>query len=348
MNKKIILATFLAVSGTVFWACDSKNKTKEKPSVAVHRPEDIDPDSPPFSADSAYKYTADQVAFGPRVPNTEAHRKAGDYLIETLRSFGAQVTVQEFESMAFDGTMLKMRNIIGAINPEAKKRIMLAAHWDTRPWADKDYQRKDEPIDGANDSASGVGILLEIARVINRSQEKPGVGVDIVLFDGEDYGYDESTQRSKVNRLANSGTDSWCLGSQYWAKNKHVPNYKAEFGILLDMVGSKTAKFAKDESSRNYAGSVLDKVWSVAKQIGYGSYFVNVNTPGITDDHDYVNQAGIPMIDIIEYNPISNDYFAPYHHTHQDNMNIIERRSLKAVGQTVLEVIYREGQTGGV
>jgi Zn-dependent M28 family amino/carboxypeptidase len=219
---------------------------------------------------------------------------------------------------------------------------MLAAHWDTRPWADKDYQKKEEPIDGANDSASGVGILLEIARVINGAQAKPNVGVDIVFFDGEDYGYDESTQRDKVNKLANSGTDTWCLGSQYWAKNLHVPGYKADYGILLDMVGSKTAKFAKDASSRNYASHVLNKVWDVAHKIGYGDYFVNVNTPGITDDHDYVNQAGTPMIDIIEYNPLTNDYFAPYHHTHQDNMTIIERRSLKAVGQTVLETLYRE------
>lgn len=342
MNKKIIFATFLALSGSVFWSCDSKNGTKEKPTVSAHKPESIEPESPPFSADSAFKFTAAQVAFGPRIPNSEAHRRAGDYLIFKLKKFGAEVTVQEFEMMAFTGEMLKMRNIIGTINPAAKKRIMLSAHWDTRPWADKDYQRKNEPIDGANDSASGVGILLEIARVISQAKEKPNVGVDIVLFDGEDYGYDESTQSHLVNRLANSGTDSWCLGSQYWAKNLHKPGYKADFGILLDMVGSKTAKFAKDASSRNYASFVLDKVWNVAREIGYGSYFVNVNTPGITDDHDYVNQAGTPMIDIIEYNPISNDYFAPYHHTHQDNMNIIERRSLKAVGQTVLEVLYRE------
>jgi hypothetical protein len=342
MNKKLIAATFLTVLSSVFWSCDSTTQKQEKVGKApeIKEPEMLK--SPAFIADSAYKYTAAQVAFGPRIPNTEAHVKTGDYLIAKLKAFGATVTVQEFESMAFDGKMLKMRNIIGSINPEAKKRVMLAAHWDTRPWADKDYQKKEEPIDGANDSASGVGILLEIARVINGAQAKPNVGVDIVFFDGEDYGYDESTQRDKVNKLANSGTDTWCLGSQYWAKNLHVPGYKADYGILLDMVGSKTAKFAKDASSRNYASHVLNKVWDVAHKIGYGDYFVNVNTPGITDDHDYVNQAGTPMIDIIEYNPLTNDYFAPYHHTHQDNMSIIERRSLKAVGQTVLETLYRE------
>src|SRR5688572_23048232 len=298
MNKHIIVATFLAVSGSVFSGCETKTSTTEKPTASAEQPNLVKPISPAFNADSAYKYTATQVAFGPRIPNSEAHVKTGDYLIAKLKEFGAEVTVQEFESMAFDGKMLKMRNIVGSINPAAKKRVMLSAHWDTRPWADKDYQKKEEPIDGANDSASGVGILLEIARVIHEAKEKPGVGVDIVLFDGEDYGYDESTQSDKVNKLANSGTDSWCLGSQYWAKNKHKAGYDAEFGILLDMVGSKTAKFAKDGSSRNYAGFVLDKVWSVAQQIGYGSYFVNVNTPGITDDHDYVNQGGVPMIDI--------------------------------------------------
>jgi glutaminyl-peptide cyclotransferase len=341
MNKNIFAAGFLALFGTVLWSCDTKTD-QEKTTSVIEKPQPVQLESPPFLADSAFKYTAAQVAFGPRIPNTEAHVKTGDYLIQKLKEFGAEVTVQSFEGMAFDGKMLKMRNIIGAINPKATKRIMLSAHWDTRPWADKDYQKKEEPIDGANDSASGIGILLELARAINEAKTKPNVGVDIVLFDGEDYGYDESTQREKMNRLANSGTDSWCLGSQYWAKNKHVKDYKADFGILLDMVGSKTAKFAKDESSRNYAGFVLEKVWGVAQQIGYGEYFVNVNTPGITDDHDYVNQAGVPMIDIIEYNPLSNDYFAPYHHTHQDNMSIIERRSLKAVGQTLLEVVYRE------
>src|SRR5688572_14718023 len=342
MNKNIITAGFLAVFATVLWSCEPKTKKEETTTTAPEKVEPVKLTSPAFNADSAYKFTAAQVAFGPRIPNTEAHVKCGDYLIAKLKEFGAEVTVQRFESMAFDGKMLKMRNIIGAINPKATKRIMLSAHWDTRPWADKDYQKKDQPIDGANDSASGIGILLELARVINEAKDKPDVGIDIVLFDGEDYGYDQSTQGHLVNKLANSNTDSWCLGSQYWGKNKHVKDYKAEYGILLDMVGSKTAKFAKDESSRSYAGFVLDKVWSVAQQIGYGEYFVNVNTPGITDDHDYVNQAGVPMIDIIEYNPISNDYFAPYHHTHQDNMSIIERRSLKAVGQTLLEVAYRE------
>ncbi|KAA9340977.1 M28 family peptidase [Adhaeribacter soli] len=342
MNKRIIAAAFFAAFSSVLWSCETKTKKEETTTTATEKPEPVKLESPAFNADSAYAFTAAQVSFGPRIPNTEAHVKAGDYLIAKLKEFGAEVTVQSFESMAFDGKMLKMRNIIGTINPAAKKRVMLSAHWDTRPWADKDYQRKDEPIDGANDSASGVGILLEVARVINEAKGKPDIGVDIVLFDGEDYGYDESTQSDKVNKLANSGVDTWCLGSQYWMKNKHVPGYDAAYGILLDMVGSKTAKFAKDESSRSFAGGVLDKVWSVAQQIGYGDYFVNVNTPGITDDHYYVNQAGIPMIDIIEYNPLTNDYFAPYHHTHQDNMSIIERRSLKAVGQTLLEVLYRE------
>src|SRR5688572_24701031 len=218
MNKHLIVATFLAVSGSVFSGCETKTSTTEKPTASAEKPETVKPVSPTFNADSAYKYTATQVAFGPRIPNSEAHVKTGDYLIAKLKEFGAEVTVQEFESMAFDGKMLKMRNIIGAINPAAKKRIMLSAHWDTRPWADKDYQKKDQPIDGANDSASGIGILLELARAINEAKDKPEVGIDIILFDGEDYGYDQSTQGHLVNKLANSNTDSWCLGSQYWGK----------------------------------------------------------------------------------------------------------------------------------
>ena len=286
---------------------------------------------PEFSADSAYLYVKKQVEFGPRVPNTSQHRACGDYLISSLKQFGAEVTVQEADLSTFDGTILKAKNIIGAYNPEAETRIMLFAHWDTRPWADNDKNEKNHksPVMGANDGASGVGVLLELARIINKT--KPSVGVDIIFFDAEDYG-------------ASSGNeDSWCLGTQYWARNKHVPNYRARYGILLDMVGAPGATFYREQISDNYAKYVVDKVWSKAAELGYGQYFVDKPGGAITDDHVYVNQlAGIPAIDIIQYDPYSMTGFGNYWHTVNDTMENIDPNTLKVVGTTLLHVIYNE------
>lgn len=292
--------------------------------------------APDFSGDSAYSFVAAQVAFGFRVPNTIAHVKCGDYLVAKLKQYGATVIEQDFQAKAFDGTMLKSRNIIGSINPKATKRILLAAHWDTRPFAEKDSSNKNSPIDGANDGASGVGVLLEMARVFNQSNIKPSVGIDFIFFDSEDYGHSEG--------MAGTGTaDSWCLGSQYWAKNKHTPNYAAYYGILLDMVGAKGAAFAMEGTSMNYAPEIMTKVWNTANTAGYGQYFIYQKVPGITDDHSYVNSlAKIPMIDIIEYNDEEQSFFGWYHHTHNDNMKVIDPKTLKAVGQTLLEVLYNE------
>jgi glutaminyl-peptide cyclotransferase len=245
--------------------------------------------------------------------------------------------VQSFQMRAFDGKMLNLRNIVASYNPDAANRVLLAAHWDTRPFADKDSSNPDKPIDGANDGGSGVGILLEIARTINSAQQKPDVGVDLIFFDGEDYGRPEESEFPSMQ-------DDWCLGSQYWSKNLHKPNYKARYGILLDMVGAENAKFAREGTSMQYAKNVVDKVWKAGNKLGYSDYFKYVNAPAITDDHSYVNAvAGIPMIDIIEFNMGNpDDYFGPYHHRHTDNLDVISKNTLKAVGQTVLHVVYNE------
>ena len=286
---------------------------------------------PEFSADSAYHYVKTQVDFGPRVPNTAEHKACGDYLISSLTKFGAEVTVQDADVTTFDGKTLHARNIIGSYNPEAETRILLFAHWDTRPWADndKDVKNHKTPVLGANDGASGVGVLLELARVLNKT--KPSVGVDIIFFDAEDYG------------AASGNEDSWCLGTQYWARNKHVPNYRARYGILLDMVGAPGATFYREQISDNYARYVVDKVWSKAAELGYGQYFVDKPGGAVTDDHVYVNQlAGIPAIDIIQYNPYSMTGFADYWHTVSDTMENIDANTLKVVGTTLLHVIYNE------
>lgn len=294
---------------------------------------------PEFNADSAYTFIAKQIAFGPRVPNTPAHQACGDYLINKLKSYGMIVETQEFDAPAYDGKHLHLRNIIASYRPEAQKRIMLAAHWDTRPVADRDSVNTQQPIEGANDGGSGVGVLLEIARQLQQA-DSLNVGVDLFLFDGEDYGEPENYQ-SAVSESQQKVW--WCLGSQYWAKNKHKQNYIAYYGILLDMVGAKNATFYQEEVSRRNAGIVNKKVWDAAHKLGYGQYFIYQNSPEILDDHVYVNyEAGIPMIDIIEYEPGGEGYFASYHHTHADNMDIISRETLKAVGQTVLYAVYHE------
>lgn len=331
----------VAVSAAL-WSCgDSDRPAREReertPTPTVSRLEGVV--APQFNADSAYAYIEKQVGFGPRVPNTTPHRQTGDYLIAKFNELGANVTVQEFEAQAFDGTTLLLRNIIASYNPQAGKRVLLAAHWDTRPFADKDPDESKwrQPIDGANDGGSGVGVLLEIARLLN-THDNPQVGVDIILFDGEDYGEPEFMNEDEKSR----NRVYWCLGSQHWAQNKHVRNYAAYFGILLDMVGGEGAQFYREGYSREMAPSVVKRVWAWAHELGHGRYFKYNNSEPIIDDHLYMNRAGVPSIDIIEFDPASDFYFGDYHHTHKDDMSIISRETLKAVGETVLHTVYHE------
>lgn len=283
--------------------------------------------TPDFNADSAYAYVKAQVDFGPRVPGTPSHAKCADYLVSKLKSYGFDVMVQKGTVQTFDKKQFILKNIIASYKPDAQSRILLCSHWDTRPWADSDTKDKDKPFDGANDGASGVGVAMEIARQISLSPAN--IGVDIIYFDLEDYG-------------TSGDDDSWCLGSKYWSENLHKPDYYANFGILMDMVGAPNAIFPKEGISMEYAPAVVDKVWKTASDIGYSSYFIpqTKNFVG-SDDHVPVNEAGIPCIDIIEYNQAKSG-FGDYHHTHKDNMSVIDRNTLKAVGQTLLEVIYSE------
>lgn len=321
---------FLVMVGLLFTAASCKTNNSKSPSAASEQETVIVPD---FNADSAYSFVQAQVDFGPRVPNTPQHAATGDYLAGKLEEFGASVTNQYADLIAFDGTILKARNIIGSYNPDNRKRILLMAHWDTRPFADEDPDESNyhTPILGANDGASGVGVLLEIARQIN--MQEPRLGIDIIFFDAEDYG-EPSFSRGHQGEF-------WALGSQYWSRYPHAPNYNARFGILLDMVGGKDAVFRKEGYSEHYAKNINKKVWNKARELGYGRYFADDTNGGyVTDDHLYVNKnIGIPSIDIIPYD-FSEDHSA--WHTLRDNMSIIDRNTLKAVGQTVLAVIYNE------
>lgn len=287
---------------------------------------------PVFNADSAYHYIQTQVDFGPRVPNTKEHVACGEYLAQKLEEYGAKVSNQYADLLAFNGTILKARNIIGSYNPENKKRILLFAHWDTRLWSDADPDKKNHhtPVLGANDGASGVGVLLEIARLIN--QQAPTLGIDIIFFDAEDYGKREYKD------------EYWCLGSQYWSRNPHITGYNARFGILLDMVGGKNATFYRELYSEEYARSTNKKVWKKAKELGYSTTFIDEAGAMITDDHLFVNRiARIPSIDIVPYIvDAEHSNFGDFWHTVNDDMSGIDKKTLKAVGQTVLEVIYNE------
>lgn len=304
-----------------------------KVSTPEKQPEKPRVQTPLFDQDSAYQFVADQVAFGPRVPGSEAHKACGDWLVEKLSGYGLQVLEQEGTVKAFNGVQLPLRNIIAQHAPEKQKRILLFAHWDTRPFADHSENDKSNPIDGANDGGSGVGVLLEVARQI--SLKTTNAGIDIIFFDVEDYGQPSGT-------MLEENTGSWCLGSQYWGKNPPIADYKADFGILLDMVGAKDAVFPKEAISMKQAPQIVNKVWRTAEKLGYGNRFLNETKYFVgVDDHQYVNDlAGIPSIDIIQCD-MERGTFGSYWHTHEDNMDVIDRETLKAVGQTVLEVVYQ-------
>lgn len=318
----------------VLASCDNFSKTTHEKQPQSQQTESEKPNIkfPDFNKDSAYFYVETQVNFGPRVPNTKEHEACAEWLGSFVRKYADTYYVQKFDAKAYNGTILKSTNIIAIVNPEAERRILLTAHWDTRPFADHDKERTNEPILGANDGASGVGILLEILRNI-RAQKVKNIGVDIVLLDSEDYG-----APADYNMYV---PDSYCLGSQHWSRSPHVLGYKADFGILLDMVGAPGAVFTREGTSTTYAAWVLDRVWNNAKILGHGSYFSNQNTEAIVDDHKYINElAKIPTIDIIHYDHNSPSGFAWYWHTHQDNMKAIDKSTLHAVGETVLYTVY--------
>lgn len=325
--KKFIGGSLLLL--LILSGCDTSSKKDakrdaEKKVVITH----------PFDADSAFLYVKMQTDFGPRFPGSEAHQACAAFLANKLSQFCDTVIVQPFVAKTYDGNRFQSQNIIGSFAPEKETRILLGAHWDSRHIADMDPDpaKKNQPIDGANDGASGVGVLIELARQLQI--RNPEVGVDMIFFDAEDYGTPNGE---------NIDGDWWCLGSQFWAMNKHRENYTAKYGILLDMVGAPDARFYHEGFSVFYASQIVSNLWGTANRLGYGNFFINKRANPITDDHYYVNKMGqIPMINIIHQDKESGTGFFPYWHTQSDNIGNIDKNTLQAVGKVLLEVIYNE------
>lgn len=298
--------------------------------------------SPEFCEDSAYAYVAAQCSYGPRTMNSAAHDSCGNWIAQKFASYGAKIYDQYAPGRLWDGTAINMRNIIASFNPDAETRIFISGHWDSRPWADNDDDEANHntAIDGANDGGSGIGVMIEIARQLYTDMQQngdsallklnPGLGIDFICWDAEDSGsHGEGT----------SGT--WCLGSQYWSGTHHVEGYKARYGINLDMVGNDKTVFRKEGVSMYYAPTVVDRIWSTARRLGYSNYFTNDACGEMIDDHVQVNRSGIPCVDIIGIDA-EQEGFPRTWHTIDDNLSHISKQTLKAVGQTMMEVIWTE------
>lgn len=308
-------------------ACAGKAPSHTGPEAS--RP---DAERMPFSADSAYAYVRAQVDMGPRVPGTDAHRACQQWLVGKFKAFGADTVIEQKTTVtAANGDRLPINNILARFNPSAERRLLVAAHYDTRPWADQDPDaaRRAEPFDGANDGASGVAVALELARQLGL--ERGATGVDFLMVDAEDYGVSGGDDEN-----------SWCLGAQYWIEHQpYTIADRPEFGILLDMVGGRDARFHREYFSARYVGGPTSRIWAEAARQGLGEVFVDDVQGAVTDDHLYLFRGGIPTVDIIECAHPATGSFNPRWHTHSDNIDGIDPSTLGAVGSVVMGVIKK-------
>ena len=291
-----------------------------------------------FSADSAYAFCAAQCDFGPRVMNSNAHELCAQWIERKFTDYGYTVSLQKADLKGYDGTVLKSTNII-ARHPSAdgqRPRVLICAHWDSRPWADNDPDEANwrKPVMAANDGASGVAVMLELARLLQQ-HDSAAVVADFICFDAEDWGVPQWSDATDA--------DSWALGAQHWAAHPAplVPK-DYQYGILLDMVGGQGARFYQEGFSLQHARSIVERVWQAAAAAGYGSIFPAQAGGYVTDDHVPVNeQAGIPCIDIINHYPdCEQSSFGPTWHTVSDDMQHIDKTTLEAVGQTMVQLLF--------
>ena len=332
MTKNNFLISFLALMALMVCSGASCQR-KPKPVEVI----EVRPEGPEFNADSALAYCYAQCDFGPRTMNSEAHEKCGQWIAEKFEQLGCRVQLQKAALTGYDGTMLRATNIIAQWQPEKKQHVLLCAHWDSRPWADNDPDSTNwmTPVMAANDGASGVAVMLEVARIL-QTADSLDFGIDFVCFDAEDWGVPQWSNRSDES--------SWALGAHYWASHYHPDGYSTIYGILLDMVGGQAAQFYQEGMSVKYAPRIVERVWNAAHAAGYSGYFPKNVGGYITDDHLPVNEkAGIPTVDIIPHYPdCEASSFGPTWHTVNDDMNHIDKNTLKAVGQTIIQVLFTE------
>lgn len=323
-----IASIALIISLTLLASCSQQTASSSSAPAAPKK------EVPAFSADSAYRFIETQLAFGARVPGSPAQQQCADWLVAQLKQYGATVKVQHGTVVAYNGTELPAINIVGSYNPSAKSRVLIVSHWDCRPMADHDpdASKRNQPVPSANDGASGVGVILELAR--QASLKQPAVGIDLFLTDAEDYGAPEDWSGEHTE-------EQWGLGTQMWCDNPHTSGYTATYGILLDMVGAEGATFHQELYSKYFAPDIVRHVWDTAKRLGYGKYFKTSEGGAITDDHVFINRIRrIPTIDIIDTRPQDDSSFFPYWHTTDDTLDKLSLETLQAVGTVLMHLIY--------
>ncbi len=318
-NLFILFVLLILIAG-----CEKKEGNEiSKPAFDIQKQDSI----PVFKGEDAYVYTKAQVDFGPRNPGSTGHALALTYLQNELNKYADEVILQPFTYPGYNEE-LNLTNIIARFNPGNKNRILICAHWDTRPRSEhsKDSTKRNLPILGANDGASGCGIILELAGILHK--ERPGIGVDLVLLDGEDYGKE-------------SDLDNYCLGSKYYSVN--IPDgLYPRFAILLDMVGDRDAVFMKEANSVEYAPDIVNLIWNAASELNAPA-FVPRTGGAIYDDHIPLNQAGIKTIDIIDADLVGADTPVErrnYWHSDKDTMENIGTSTLQQVGTVLTYLLY--------
>jgi glutaminyl-peptide cyclotransferase len=292
-----------------------------------------------FDGNAAMSYVKSQLDFGPRVPGTPAHEKAGDWIVAEMKKRTDSVTVQSWTQTTAKGVKLPLRNILARFNPSATQRVLYLTHWDTRPTADEDSNlgAKMQSFPAANDGASGVGLFVALADVLKKTP--PSVGVDLLFVDGEDWGgFDPDSSGVYPDAL---------FGSQYFATHLPSADYKPLFGVLFDMIGDADLQIYQEANSIQAAPEVVNRVWQTAADLGYDKYFINQPGQQITDDHVPLLKKSLRVIDVIDIQygvlPKIHDAFSPvspnYHHTTQDTFDKISAKSLQVVGDVAVTLV---------
>jgi hypothetical protein len=294
-------------------SCKGESQRSSKPSSHLIR----------FDEDYSYQQILEYEKFGPKIPGSAAHTKTGDWIVQVMKQFGMDVLEQKTTVTGANGTKIPVRNIIARHLPNAKKRVLLSAHWDNRPFADQDPKHKTKPVPGVNDGGSGVAVLMTIAKALHESQWNQGI--DFAFWDAEDGGIHTNPR-------------SYCLGSQYWAFHPVPDDYSADFGMNFDMVGRKGSVFPIEAYSWFRAPEIIKSLKNAAQKLGYQDYFPDYRIGPVVDDHYFVSEVlGFPMIDLIYMT--EDGKFSPEWHTVSDTSEWISRDVMKAVGQTTIQML---------